>query len=151
MAQYTPGGHLAQPPVVPPPFRPMIRIPLALRGAACLPLPILLLAACQTAGNYAIDHAVGYRLGACAGPMDSVRAVRGAPDQRVVGDEEDTDTREFTFDHEWGYFLGAPGAVRADSLDVVRFRWSNEARWCDVDERRARRLTSRLGPPWETE
>ncbi len=151
MAQYTPGGHLAQPPVVPPPFRPMIRIPLALRGAACLPLPILLLAACQTAGNYAIDHAVGYRLGACAGPMDSVRAVRGAPDQRVVGDEEDTATREFTFDHEWGYFLGAPGAVRADSLDVVRFRWSNEARWCDVDERRARRLTSRLGPPFETE
>lgn len=151
MAQYTPGGHLAQPPGIPPPFRPMIRFPPAPRGLARFAPPILLLAACQTAGNYAIDHSVGYRLGACAGAMDSVRAVRGAPDQRIVGDEEDTDTKEFTFEHEWGYFLGAPEAVRADSLDVVRFRWSNEARWCDVDERRARRLTSRLGPPWETE
>jgi len=129
----------------------MNRPPPALRGAARLALPLLLLGACQTAGNYAIDHSVGYRLGACAGPMDSVRAGRGDPDQRIVGDEEDTDTKEITFEHEWGYFLGAPDAVRADSLDVVRFRWSNEARWCDVDERRARRLTSRLGPPWETE
>lgn len=123
----------------------------ALRGTAPLALPLLLLAACQTAGNYAIDHSVGYRFGACAGPMDSVRAARGEPDQRIVGDEEDTDTREFTFEHEWGYFLGPAGAVRADSLDVVRFRWSNEARRCDLAERRARRLTSRLGPPWETE
>lgn len=129
----------------------MNRPPPARRGPARCALPLLLLTACQTAGTYAIDHSVGYRLGACAGPMDSVRAVRGAPDQRIVGDEEDTATKELTFEHEWGYHLGAPDAVRVDSLDVVRFRWSNEARWCDVDERRARRLTSRLGPPWETE
>lgn len=129
----------------------MIRSLLAARGPARFTFLALLLAACQTAGNYAIDHSVGYRLGACAGPMDSVRAARGEPDQRIVGDEEDTDTGELTFEHEWGYFLGAPDAVRADSLDVVRFRWSNEARWCDVDEHRAPRLTSRLGPPWETE
>ena len=123
----------------------------ALRGPAGFAVPSLLLLACQTAGNYAIDHSVGYRLGACARPMDSVRAERGEPDQRIVGDEEDTDTKEFTYEHEWGYHLGKPDAVRGDSLDVVRFRWSNEARWCEVDERRARRLTSRLGPPWETE
>jgi hypothetical protein len=130
----------------------MHRSPIqALRGPALAAVPALFLLACQTAGNYAIDHAVGYRLGACADPMDWVRAERGEPDQRIVGDEEDTDTKEFTYEHEWGFFLGEPGAVRADSLDVVRFRWSNEARWCDVDERRARRLTSRLGPPWETE
>ncbi|HJS47834.1 MAG TPA: hypothetical protein VJ773_07610 [Gemmatimonadales bacterium] len=50
-------------------------------------LPLPLLAACETAGNHAIDHSVGYRLGACAGPMDSVRAGRGDPGQRIVGDE----------------------------------------------------------------
>jgi hypothetical protein len=123
----------------------------ALRAPTPFAVAALLLLACQTAGNYAVDHSVGYRLGACARPMDSVRAERGEPDQRIVGDEEDTDTKEFTYEHEWGYHLGKPDAVRGDSLDVVRFRWSNEARWCDVNERRARRLTSRLGPPWETE
>jgi hypothetical protein len=126
-------------------------ITLARRGFARAGLPALLLFACQTAGNYAIDHSVGYRLGACARPMDSVRAERGEPGQKIVGDEEDTDTKELRSEHEWGYFLGQPDAVRTDSLEVVRFRWSNEARWCDVDERRARRLTGRLGPPWETE
>ncbi|HSE28637.1 MAG TPA: hypothetical protein VLA95_10445 [Gemmatimonadales bacterium] len=122
----------------------------ALRGPALAALPLLVLA-CQTAGTYVVDHSVGYRLGACAGPMDSVRAERGEPDQRIVGDEEDTTTKVFTYEHEWGYFLGEPDAVRLDSVDVVRFRWSSEARWCDLEERRAQRLGSRLGPPWETE
>lgn len=122
----------------------------ALRGPALATLPLLVLA-CQTAGNYVVDHSVAYRLGACAGPMDSVRAERGEPDQRIVGDEEDTTTKVSTYEHEWGYFLGKPDAVRLDSVDVIRFRWSSEARWCDLDERRAQRLGSRLGPPWETE
>jgi hypothetical protein len=119
-------------------------------GAA---LGATLLLACQSASKFAVQHSLGAELGPCAGRKDSVRALRGEPYDFIVGDEEDLSERTQLFTHEWGYRLAAAddgGAWRDDSVHVVRFRWGHEVRGCETGEYRARRLTSRLGPPWES-
>jgi len=115
-----------------------------------LVLSASLLAACQPASKFAVQHTVGAALGPCAGRKDSVRAARGEPYDFIVGDEEDVSEQTQVFTHEWGYRLGTDGAWRDDSVHVVRFHWGHEVRGCETSEYRARRLTSRFGPPWES-
>jgi len=85
-------------------------------------------------------------LGPCAGAMDSVQLARGAPFDKVVGDEEDVQTGHQRFEHEWGYHLDPPSA---DSVEVVRYRWESDTRGCLVDTRRAKRTKGGLLLPWE--
>jgi hypothetical protein len=111
---------------------------------ACL--GVALFSGCRTAARFADQHTFGPMLGPCAGAMDSVERARGKPLRKVFGDEEDVQTGHQLFEHEWGYSLD-PRAE--DSVHVVRFRWQKEARGCRVDNRKARRLTGSLLPPWE--
>lgn len=108
---------------------------------------------CQTVGNYAIDHTIGAEIGPCGGAQDSVRRELGAPDHKTVGDEEDVTEKTKAFEHEWAYLLAYDSAgttaVRTDSLDVVQFRWHSEATYCDVNERRVKRIKSPFGMAWE--
>jgi hypothetical protein len=123
------------------------RSPLLVLGAI---LGAALLGACQSASKFAVQHSLGAELGPCAGRKDSVRAARGEPYDFIVGDEEDVSEQTQVFTHEWGYRLAADSAWRDDSVHVVRFRWGHEVRGCETSEYRAKRLTSRLGPPWES-
>lgn len=109
-------------------------------------LSILLLFACRTTTRFADQHTFGPMLGPCAGRMDSVQRVLGKPERKVVGDEEDVHSGHQLFEHEWGYPLDPHSQ---DSIDVVRFRWEEDAQGCRVDSRRARRLKGALLPPWE--
>jgi hypothetical protein len=77
--------------------------------------------------------------------MDSVTKDRGKPFKRIVGDEENVSSGEQRFEHEWGYRLNPPAT---DSVQVVRFRWTEHYKSCRVDERRAKRVRSALLPPW---
>lgn len=110
-------------------------------------LASLVLAAlgCQSVSNSAAQHTIGPVLGPCAPAMDSVKADRGKPFKVVYGDEEDLSSGEQAFEHEWGYPLDPPVA---DSVLVVRFRWTEHYKSCRVDERQAKRLRGALLPPW---
>lgn len=119
----------------------------ALVGSGARASFVLLLAAgCQSAAKYADQHTFGPMLGPCAASMDSVEQARGAPWKKVVGDEEDVQTGQQLFEHEWGYHLDPPSA---DSVQVVRFRWESDKPGCLVDTRRARRTQGVLLLPWE--
>ena len=109
-------------------------------------LVLLLATGCQSAAKYADQHTFGPMLGPCANAMDSVEAARGAPWKKVVGDEEDVQTGQQLFEHEWGYQLDPPSP---DSVQVVRFRWESDKPGCLVDTRRARRTQGVLVLPWE--
>lgn len=100
---------------------------------------------CQAAAKSAAQHTIGPVVGPCASAMDSVKADRGGPFKVVYGDEEDLSSREQAFEQEWGYPLDPPVA---DSVLVVRFRWTEQHRSCRVDERHAKRLRGALLPPW---
>ena len=109
-------------------------------------ITLMVLGACHTTAKFADQHTFGPMLGPCAGAMDSVEQVRGAPFDKVVGDEEDLDTGHQLFEHEWGYPLDPPSA---DSVQVVRFRWETDKKGCRVDTRHARRTSGGLLLPWE--
>ena len=111
-----------------------------------------ILAGCNTASTYAMQHTIGAELAVCGGPMDSLRAERGDPWKKVVGDEEDVSEGTQTFQHELGYLIaGLDSVPRTDSVDVVIFRWGHGVRGCEVTERRLKRLSIPLGPPWDTD
>ena len=84
-------------------------------------------------------------VGPCASAMDSVAKDRGKPFKQVRGDDEDLSTGKQHFEHEWGYIPISPAG---DSVHVVRFRWTEHYKSCRVDERRAKRLSGFLLPPW---
>ena len=69
-------------------------------------------------------------LGPCASAMDSVTTDRGKPFKKIVGDEENVSSGAQQFEHEWGYHLTPPVA---DSVHVVRFRWTEHYKSCRVD------------------
>lgn len=106
-------------------------------------LPLIL--GCQSAAKFADQHTFGPMVGPCASAMDSVTRDRGKPFKRIVGDEEDVSTGAQKFEHEWGYLRPAPVA---DSVHVVRFRWTEHYKSCRVDERQAKRQRGALLPPW---
>ncbi len=124
---------------------PMNRIRAIAGGGARAGLALLLASACHPAAKYADQHTFGPMLGPCAKSMDSVETARGAPWKKVVGDEEDVQTGQQLFEHEWGYPLEPPSA---DSVQVVRFRWESDRQGCRVDERRAGRTKGGLLLPW---
>src|SRR5262245_13706172 len=91
------------------------------------------LAGCNMASTYAMQHTIGAELAACGKPMDSLRAERGDPWKKVVGDEEDLSDSTQVFQHEFGYLIvGADSVPRADSVDVVIFRWGHGVHRCEV-------------------
>jgi hypothetical protein len=99
--------------------------------------------------QYGFQHTVGARVGPCQPVKDSVRKALGAPYRRYFSDEENTDTGEQVFWHEWGYRIRtSAGEPAADSVNVVGFRWGHRVAGCEVLERRAR-VPGPGGIPWE--